>query len=463
MKIKRFEAGSMSDALRMIKKEFGEEAVILSAKTHKKAGRLFGPKTEQVVVTAAVDAPEPSESEISVTQASPVREPAPPAEAAGIRTLSNRLEPITRTGREKLRAKFVQLSSEPRTTVETEDPLQGLHRRMLREGISNELGAELIEKISVLITGGGAGQSELQSMLAQIISAKGMTAQAGRAPRTVMLIGPCGVGKTTTAAKLAAEAALQGHRAALISIDQQRVAGADELERYARILGISMMRAGTPRELTAALKKLEGSDLVVIDTPGIGPDDTGLRDDLKLFLKHTAKVEVHLLVNAATTGKGMQKTIDCFSTLSPRYLIYTQMDWAVSYGEMLNTAARSGLAIAYLSKSASVSEGLQAATAARLACLLWPEKSRTEDGTAVTVIPKHRQAAADMLVANRNSDIFHRHACRALKRINDENMVTFVSADAALGQSYKPCRMCCADLYVPKPIYRPAMFRVGSR
>jgi flagellar biosynthesis protein FlhF len=460
MKIKRFEATNMSDALRMIKKEFGEEAVILSAKTIKKAGRFFGDKCDQVVVTAAVDSVVSAKTEKTGSRLLPAVKHEPVR-----RALWDRLEPITRTGREKLRAKFVQLSTEPRAaTVQIENPLQALRRRLEREGLSPELSTELIEKASLIFAHDDPVDSEMQTTLAKILSVKGMAAvPTGRRPRTLILVGPCGVGKTTTAAKLASEAALQGRRAALISTDQQRVAGAEELERYARILGIPMLRAGTSRELSAALIKLKSSDLRIIDTPGIGPGDGALRDQLNAMFKPIEQAEVHLLINAALTEKAMQKTIECFHPFAPRHLIFTQADWAASYGGLLNTTARSGLAVSYLSNSPQVGDGLHAATAERLAQLLWPESSSPDAEVAVTVVKTRSGAACDGLVANRNSDIFHRHDCRAVKRIRSEHMITFAHQNEALGQSYKPCRMCCADLYVPKPIHRPALVAAGSR
>jgi flagellar biosynthesis protein FlhF len=470
MKIKRFEASSMADALRMIKKEFGDEAVILSAKSVKKNGLLFGAKPNQVVVTAAVDTEVPKKAETGV--AGPMNDhPQSEKTENSVKSLIwNRLEPITRTGREKLRAKFFRLSGEPESQKPSTETLPSdLRRRLSRAGVSSELTEEFVEKSEALLSQGNPDEIDIRTALCQVIGAKGIAAPRinnfGKRPRILLLVGPNGVGKTTTAVKLAAEAMMHGRRTALISIDRQRVSTATELERYAKIIGAEMSVAHDGQELAETLQRLSSVDLILIDTPGISPADREGSDYIVSMLQTLQYGEIHLLVNASMEGKAMRKIIACFERFSPHRLIFTHLDWTAAVGEIFNVAAQSGLSVSYLADSPQIPEGIHSATAQRLVALFWPEVSPPMAEQMVTVVPVRAAVKPEeKFVANVNSDIFHRNTCRSVKRIAGEHAVTFGDPDEAMGQGYKPCRMCCVDLFTPKPINRTAsIFAAGNR
>lgn len=484
MKIKRFEAASMSEALRMIKKEFGEEAVILSAKNVRKPGRLFGVGTGgQVVVTAAVDptaVAHPSGNDagrISLSLPTGAQEThlpgTNPKPADGIGRILQHFTPITRTGRKKMQPKFVQLMTE--TCKPPVSPLsaredKSIFEKLTDQGLEGTVAVELADKVTELALSQSLADEETTSVLSQIIEAKGWVAHSQRrqsdTPRTVVLVGPCGVGKTTTVAKMAAQAIMQfRQKTGIVSLDDHRIAGTTELERYAGIMGVPFEPAGDEYQLQHAFQRFSSLELVIVDTPGLSPDDLHHREELARLLKILSAPEVHLLASAGAREQVLAKTIRFFSPLGITHLLPTHMDWAGQLGAIINQVALNRLPVGYLGTGSQVPEGIQSLSACDLAAMLLSQHTETphDSNAPITIIQRHTAAKnSDPYVANRNSDIFHHNTCNSVSRINDDHILIFKDPEEAIDQGFKPCRMCCMSLFVPKPIDRPARRRAAG-
>ncbi len=484
MKIKRFEAPNMAEALRMVRKEFGEEAVILSAKNVKKAGSLFGLKSVgQVVVTAAIDptaaknaTPEQlralnelarDESDREVTQ------PAPKA-TAGIERILKQYTPITRTGQQKLQPKLNRWMEEvqQQTVLPREDEkrpslyealMSMLTGQGIRRGIANEMAAQAEELASV------DPAADPTALLTQLIAAKGWLATPVQTPRVIVLVGASGAGKTAMAAKLAARHLMRtGQKTALISLDDQRIAGTAELSRYAEIMGLPFESAHDPGDLKRVMDSLEDMHIVV-DTPGLNPNEFARRDALARTIKAMDRAEVHLLFSAAAQEAVIAKSVELFKPLGIHCLLPTCLDWADQSGPFINLMAQAHLPIRYVGTGPQVPEGVRDLTAHDLANALatgqWPKEEEVPQPPALTVVQRRPAPVVSApYIANRNSDIFHERGCKSVGRINNDNALVFKDAAEAMSQGFKPCRMCCAALLVHKPIDRLARNRyAGSR
>ena len=252
-------------------------------------------------------------------------------------------------------------------------------------------------------------------------------------------------------------------KVALLTIDDQRIAGVTELERYAQIMGIQLQRVHASKQVTGAIRAAAHLDLIVVDTPGLTPNEHLGRARLKALLEDLHPTEVHLILSASTQGAVMRKTVDFFIPLGVSRLLFTKIDWAVDCGHLINLIMASHLPATYLADSPQVPEGLRPATAQALAGLIWAKYDAAEGQIMVNVV-QQRQPSQQyfQFVANRNSDIFHDRDCQSVKRINSENMVAFKDAADAMRQNFKPCRMCCAELIVSKPLDRLARPRAAS-
>lgn len=469
MKIKRFEASNMSDALRMIKKEFGKEAVILSAKSIKKTSRLLGKaNAKQVVVTAAIDAsPALQTTSDSGKQSQPVNnsdtasDKSNPDVSSGMKFLK-RFKPITRTGQRKLQPKLVRMMSQAQPAEEPKTP--ALDQMLVSQGVDETLAADLHQQTSSLVSKTLSVQNELYTALSQVIAACGVVGPATTDTQRIMvMVGAAGVGKTTTAAKFAAKHAMHygGQSVALLSLDNQRIAGQAELERYAHVMGAAFKSAYQIPDIKRELDALRHCDLIVVDTPGMAAHDQVQLENLRRLIKAIPGAVVNLILNADADSEAMAKAILFFKPLGPHSLIYTKTDWASRYGGLINMPIKMGISISHLCDSPKVPEGIQIATAEKISALVLP-KQRMNDGQqeqdpVVTVVSGTESEQMDTYyIANRNSDIFHHKNCKSIKRINKDNTVVFKDPAEAMGQQFKPCRMCCSELIISKPVQRLA-------
>jgi flagellar biosynthesis protein FlhF len=478
MKIKRFEASDMAEALRMVKKEFGEEAVILSAKTLKRAGRLFGGRSGgQVVVTAAVDTvtrhcasassdgssiPAPGRYTIGERQS----DPAALRPAQGISRILQNFTPITRTGQKKIQPKLSRLVSQGQDDPDLSlnfSQVPSVYERLRAQGLAAVICDELAGQIEDSMTEADLNQDEILSLLTQAIEAKGWVAppvsdqRAGR--RIIVLIGPHGVGKTTTAAKLAAHAIMNaGETAALLSLDDMRIAGTTELQLYADIMGVPFESAGNPEQVKAALQRIADARLVIVDTPGMVAEDAGRKSDLNRALDILEQPEIHLLIHAGAQEQVMAAAVQFYKSFSIDRLLPTHLDWCPQFGPFINQLSRYCLPVSYLGNGPQVPEGLRLLTARYLAGMLLEMTEAKESEAIQSPVTIIRRSAGVTVgrpyVANRNSDVFHTETCKSVSRISEDNMLFFGDPSDAMDQGFKPCRMCCMAHVASKPIDR---------
>ncbi|RHW75996.1 flagellar biosynthesis protein FlhF [Colwellia sp. RSH04] len=188
----------------------------------------------------------------------------------------------------------------------------------------------------------------------------------------VALVGPTGVGKTTTIAKLAAGfAQVHGHeQVALISTDTFRIAGFEQLATYGKIIGCQVKLAKDSQELDVLLQQFAKKKLILIDTAGMGQRDMRLAEQLSALVSN-ARVRIrNYLVLAANTQQGvMQENVDRFRKVPLSGCIYTKLDESLSIGEIITTAVQNGLPIGYLTDGQRVPEDIKVANAEKLVTL----------------------------------------------------------------------------------------------
>ncbi|MEA3543815.1 MAG: flagellar biosynthesis protein FlhF [Thermodesulfobacteriota bacterium] len=181
----------------------------------------------------------------------------------------------------------------------------------------------------------------------------------GDSQKRISLIGTTGVGKTTTIAKLAAEAMTQsGARVALITIDTYRIAAVEQLKVYGEIMGLPVEVVLSPEQLQEAFQRHRDKDLILIDTAGRSPRDQNRIEELNQFLGTGSEVENCLVLAAPTEERLQQKTLEAFSPLPLSRLIFTKLDETDRCGSLINVPIHSDLPLAYLTNGQQVPEDL---------------------------------------------------------------------------------------------------------
>ncbi len=182
------------------------------------------------------------------------------------------------------------------------------------------------------------------------------------------MIGPTGVGKTTTIAKLAANLKLrQNRKVGLITIDTYRIAAVEQLRTYAQIIHVPLRVVMTPDELSAAIDEMDDLDAILIDTAGRSQRNVERLDELKEFLDAAAADEVHLVLSTTANVKNLQAAMDRFGSLGANKLILTKLDEAVSFGMILSIVKRMDAALSFVTTGQDVPDDIEVGQGRRLA------------------------------------------------------------------------------------------------
>lgn len=202
----------------------------------------------------------------------------------------------------------------------------------------------------------------------------------------VSLVGPTGVGKTTTIAKLAARFA-QIHGAdqvVMISTDNYRIAGFEQLATYGRIIGCEVKLAGDAKALDTLLQQFAKKKLILIDTAGMGQRDMRLAKHLTTLVSNArVRIRNYLVLAANTQQRVMQENVDRFKKVPLAGCIYTKLDESLSIGEIISTSIQNGLAIGYLTDGQRVPEDIKVANAEKLVTLADKLTAKTQNSNPI--------------------------------------------------------------------------------
>lgn len=182
----------------------------------------------------------------------------------------------------------------------------------------------------------------------------------------IALVGPTGVGKTTTVAKLAAQFAKRhgADQVALITTDTFRIGAFEQLATFGRIIGCPVKQAKDHEELTLLLTQLQQRKLILIDTAGMSQRDVRLAENLSALMHNSrVKIKSYLVLSATSQARVMQETVDHFKRISLAGCIFTKLDECLSLGEIINVAVQNALPVSYLTNGQRVPEDIEIAEA----------------------------------------------------------------------------------------------------
>jgi flagellar biosynthesis protein FlhF len=461
MQIKRFEARDMAEALKMIKREFGPQAVILSARDITKGKGVLGYlRSPGVEVTAATDTHNGTGK--PKTEKFPARKwtlrKDPPAGAGPKIQLGAGPSQPSNFG-QRGQVKRPMTTAKERSHFRRNDNLicfLNLYEELLNQGVEEAIASGLIESLRERAASEKVlGDREVKSHLKEALKEMGVPDRADRVrqgkPRVVALVGAAGVGKTTTLAKIAVTEAFQkGKEIALIALNDHRIGATAQIEAYGNVLRVPVVAVSNRNQLKEILKRFRDKDLILIDTPGISPNDIYGINELKMLLEFLDPLEIHLLAAAGTREKDFESIFNKFGMLPIGCLLFTKIDETVEYGSMLNAVVRTRLPVSYFTNGQEVPENIEEGSIERLIEMLCTGGKRRVQGCRESSAENPRDGGryrekglqAETYVANRSSDLFHHPSCKWVERIDKRNMVVFKTRAEALANHFRPCRAC---------------------
>lgn len=384
---KTYRAGTLREALAQVRRDLGGDAVILNTREVRRR-RLFGLRArDQVEVVAAHGAkaaagagrfapPAPTVTIPAglVGPGSGLASAAPPGTpgAGGLRSefgeqlsrLHAMVADLSRAGRiDHLLPELPPTLVPTYATLLEADVPEALARRLVRYV------AERLEPDEVHLP--DAARDALGEAVESCIQVAPPIAAVAGTRRVVALVGPTGVGKTTTVAKLAANFKLaQGLKAGLVTVDTYRIAAVEQLRTYAEIIDLPLAVANAPAEMPRALDQLGDVDLVLIDTAGRSPRDEVKIRELADFLDAARPDEVHLVLSAVAGERSLRAAVERFAVARADRLILTKLDEADELGGILGVLGQANRPVSYLTTGQAVPDDIEPAHPGRLARLI---------------------------------------------------------------------------------------------
>lgn len=393
MKHKTFRGRTMADALARVKEEFGRDAVILNTRTGTSSGWLGVRGKPWVEITAARDIndlpPSMRRGTIRV-KSKPLTKAdgaavsvSPAAQIESSRAVAPLLSEIG-----ELKSIVGDLVYESRRLRVGDVPaeLYETYRRLIRCAIAEDVATQMVLRVRRELPANRLNNTKaVRTHLAQII--RGMVPHsvpirisATNKPTLIALIGPTGVGKTTTAAKLAANFSLrEGHRVGLITIDTYRIAAVEQLRTYAGILDVPLEVATTPNQLKEAVERLADRDVVLIDTAGRSQRDAVKIRELRSFFDLIRPNEIHLVLSTTCGEAVIHEAIERFRDVGIDRVIFTKLDEAIGFGVMLTGLQRANAELSYVTTGQDVPDDIEVGSGDRVAALILGDLSRSAE------------------------------------------------------------------------------------
>ena len=369
MKIRRYMGKDAQEAMLKVKMDLGNDAVIISTRRVKQKGILSIFSKPLIEVLATLD---DSSKKVAATKAEEQiqGDKSQLEEALNMKEKKlNQLETKVNNMETILQKIYnqIQFGQKPSTEV-VQDLNSKVYQLFTNNLLRNEVDPELTKKIINNIrekVGSSVNVSEVASTLYSTIQnflgkPEPIQLTSNKKPYVIIFLGPTGVGKTTTLAKIAADFALnQKKSVGLITADTFRIAAVEQLKTYAEILGMPVNVVYSSTEIGEAISSYSDKDVILVDTPGRSHRNKSQFEELKSLVSCSNADEVYLLIGATTGIKDCRDIIKSYSFIDNYKLLFTKLDETSSYGVIINLKDLTGKPLSYVTTGQSVPDDIE--------------------------------------------------------------------------------------------------------
>ncbi len=388
MIIKKFTAKTEEEALIQAKAELGDGIVIMNVKTAAPKGFFSFLKKPQIEVTVARE--EESERYSAAGQKKTPEEASlketfrQVARAAGTETPPLRQPEVIREPDEShnllvekldslqtMIEKRLQEEEEPEPEEAEEDSemvrfMKLLYNTMLDNEVDEKYANQLVDEMERSVKPNQPFDHALAEVYQKMILKFGKAMpieKGGKSPRIVFFVGPTGVGKTTTIAKIASRFRLeQKRKIALFTADTYRIAAAEQLRTYANILEVPFRVIYSVEDLQMGVRDFREYDFILVDMAGHSPHNPALRESMNAFisgLDEALEKEVHLVLSATTKYNDLVNIVDAYADMEDYKVIFTKLDETTSLGNLLNLRLHTGANLSYITYGQNVPDDIE--------------------------------------------------------------------------------------------------------
>ncbi|MDR5658249.1 flagellar biosynthesis protein FlhF [Serpentinicella sp. ANB-PHB4] len=382
MKVKKFIASNNYEAMQKVKKELGTDAVILHQRTIKPKGFFGLFKKPNIEIVAARE-----EQIIENKKTQHVKSNTLPEENLIKKVAIMKQENKKSDGldneiteiKEMLQSVMKKMpSAEKDIRSHIDDKFLDLYDRLVSQEIYDNVLNDIINDFSLLYNNkNDFGTNEQVDFENFKLSIEKYIKKSHHEinGKIVFFVGPTGVGKTTTIAKLAAKHCLKdGKKVGLISADTYRIAAVEQLKTYCNILNMPMEVIYSNGEIHEALNKLKDCEMIMIDTAGRSHKNNNQINELKDLIDEVEEKEIYLVMSCTTRNNDLKEIINIFNVFDDYNIIFTKSDEASSFGSILNVAYETQKPLSYLTTGQSVPDDIEILNAETITRLLLKEE-----------------------------------------------------------------------------------------
>lgn len=403
MIIKKFQGKTEEEATGKAKEELGAKTVIMNVKEIKPNGLLRMFKNSVFEVTAALEEeeaevnpskammsplhrhdslemvadekivvpiPERSQTESGGMMSEPLREKS--SETNGLEekleTLQNLLEQKLVDQKEEAKEDFLKTDSAKETAAKSDGFVfvKMLYEILLENEVNEKYVNQIMDENEKVMRNGMSVDFVLSNIYQKMILKLGqprVIEMAEKKPKVVFFIGPTGVGKTTTIAKIASRFKVeQGKKVALLTADTYRIAAAEQLRTYANILDTPLTIVYSAEELNEALERVADYDLVLVDTAGFSHKNQEQREEIKRLIDNVEpsyEKEIYLVLSATTKYRDLVEIADIYKEIFDFRMIFTKLDETSCYGNIFNMKMYTGADLSYSTYGQNVPDDIE--------------------------------------------------------------------------------------------------------